>query len=68
MRHDQLSKRAGAAADVDPAQACLGFQPVEKDLADEAAPDPHHLLIGGTVVEAKFGHARLPGAWRAQGL
>jgi hypothetical protein len=55
----QLGERAIAAADIDPAQAGLWRDPVEKHVARQPAPDSHHAFIAGAIVEANlvFGHA-----------
>jgi hypothetical protein len=50
----QLSEGPVAASDVDPSQTRRWLQPIKEDLTSEPAPDPHHLLIGGTVIEANF--------------
>jgi hypothetical protein len=58
---DQFSEGAVAAADVDPPQAWRRRQPIEKNIARQSAPDSHHPLVSGPIVEAdlEFGH-RLP--------
>jgi hypothetical protein len=55
---EEFGERAVAAADVDPAQASAGRQPIEKDLARKPAPLSHHPLVGRAIVEAdlRFGH------------
>src|SRR6185312_14758717 len=53
-RDDQLGESAVAAADIDPAQARARRQPVEKNLTGIAAPDSHHPLVSGAVVETDF--------------
>jgi hypothetical protein len=54
--NQELGERAVAAADVDPPQAPGRRQPIEKNPAGEPAPDAHHALIAGAVVEANFSH------------
>src|SRR5205823_12905495 len=58
---DQLAAEgAAAAADIDPSPTRLRRQPVEKDVGRKTAPDPHHPLIGGAVLEAdlRLSHSR----------
>jgi hypothetical protein len=65
MRHDQLSKSAVSAADIEPSQSLWLRQPIEKDLTDESAPSAHKAFIGGSIGEKVwlFGHRILPFLW-----
>jgi hypothetical protein len=53
-RDDQLREGAVAASNVDPAQTSARSQPIQENIASDPAPDSHHALIGGPVVEADF--------------
>src|ERR1700744_720866 len=51
---EQLGECAVAAADIDPSQARTRREPLEEIDSDEAAPGPHHALVGCPILKADF--------------
>jgi hypothetical protein len=50
----EFTERPVSAANIDPTQSWSRFQPVEKNLAREPAPSPHHPLVAGSIIEANL--------------
>jgi len=50
----QFSKGPVATTDVDPPQTCGRRHPIKEYLASGPAPNSHHLLVGGTIVETNL--------------
>src|SRR5262249_3375917 len=59
---DQVTERAGAAADVEPSRVVRRLEPGEELRADRATPPPHESLVvvGGIESDLDLGHARFP--------
>ena len=59
--HDQFGEGSVAASDIDPALTNGRGEPIEKLLARKLAPNAHHALVGGAVVETDLllGHAAI---------
>jgi len=61
MRKSLKGNEPISATNIDPPQSRSGFQPIEKNIAREPAPYPHHPLVAGSIVEANLLFCHLQG-------